>query len=267
MTSSAPARRVRLDLGYRGTNFHGFAANPSVATVEGALTHALEKILRHEVQLVVAGRTDRGVHATGQVVSFDTVAAHFEPGKSRSALNKLLAPDIAVSKVSIVDDGFHARFSATGRRYRYRLLAREIPDPLRADLVWWVPPPVSSSLLDEVATKIVGSHDFSGFCRRPKRRPKASLVRDVRDAKWFDVGDELQFVISANAFCHQMVRSIVGTSVEVARGRLDIDVVDQLLLSGDRNLAPELAAPGGLVLEAVSYDGEHPVTENRARRG
>ena len=250
------ARRIRIDLAYRGSAFHGFAANPGVATVEATLVENIEKVLRHPIDLVVAGRTDRGVHATGQVVSFDTTADHFDAQRLKSALNKLCAPDIAISSVDEVGADFHARFSAMGRRYRYRLLVSEVPDPLRADLVWWVPPPVDLGVLNRVASMLVGTHDFSGFCRRPKRQPDASMVREVREAQWSEVGDELQFVIAANAFCHQMVRSIVGTSVEVARGRLDLDVVAQLLDTGDRNLAPELAAPQGLALECGEFRGE-----------
>jgi len=245
--------RVRIDLAYRGSAFHGFAANPDVPSVAAKLTESIEKVLRHPVSLLVAGRTDRGVHATGQVVSFSTSAAHFDPKKLKAALNKLCAPDIAIQAVTSVDDNFHARFSATGRRYRYRLLVSDVSDPLRADVVWWVPPPVSVDLLNEVAPKFVGSHDFSGFCRRPKRQPDADLTRAVSEAIWNEVGDELHFVISANAFCHQMVRSIVSTSVEIARGRIKRDVVDRLLETGNRSLAPEVGPPHGLALEAVLY--------------
>lgn len=245
--------RVRVDLAYRGSAFHGFAANPDVPSVEAKLVQSIEKVLRHPVSLIVAGRTDRGVHATGQVVSFATTAPHFDPPKLKSALNKLCRPDIAIQAVTVVDDDFHARFSATGRRYRYRLLVSEVADPLRADLVWWIPPPVSIDLLNEAASKFIGSHDFTGFCRRPKRQPDAVLIRAVSEAMWNEVGDELHFVISANAFCHQMVRSIVSTSVEIARGRMESSVVDRLLETGDRSLAPEVGPPQGLALEAVLY--------------
>ncbi|MDG2263157.1 MAG: tRNA pseudouridine(38-40) synthase TruA [Actinomycetota bacterium] len=245
--------RVRIDLAYRGSSFHGFAANPDVPSVETELVSGIEKVLRHPVSLIVAGRTDRGVHATGQVVSFSTTAAHFDPLKLKSALNKLCAPDIAIQAVNVVDENFHARFSATGRRYRYRLLVSDVPDPLRSDIVWCVPPPVSIDLLNEAASKFVGSHDFSGYCRRPKGQPEADLTRVVSEATWTECGDELHFVVSANAFCQQMVRSIVGTTVEIARGRMSPDVVDRLLETGDRSLAPEVCPPQGLALEAVLY--------------
>ncbi len=246
-------RRVRIDLSYRGSGFYGFSASPGVRTVEATLVEALESVLRHPVSLAVAGRTDKGVHARGQVASFDTTADHFDPTKLRSALNKICKPDIAVSSVQVCEPSFHARHSATGRCYTYRLHVAEIPDPLRADQVWWVPPPVSIEVLNACADSVVGGHDFSGFCRRQKNRPEASMIRRVRSAQWVGVGDELRFSIEANAFCHQMVRSIVGTSVEMARGRLELDIVERLLETGDRSLAPELAAPGGLTLDRVLY--------------
>lgn len=253
MTEGALKRRVRLDLAYRGSAFHGFAANPDVRSVEGSLADALGRVLRHDVKLFVAGRTDRGVHAAGQVVSFDTVAPHFNAAKLCKALNKLLAPDIVIRDVQETDPEFHARFSATGRRYRYRLLESETPDPQRLDVVWWVPAPVSLVELDRLAPLVVGAHDFSGFCRRPKGQPDASLIRRVFDASWERVNDELHFVILANAFCTQMVRSIVGTSVEIARGRVRPDLIEELLETGDRSLAPEIAPPQGLTLTEVTY--------------
>ena len=246
-------RRVRLDLAYRGSAFHGFAANPDVPSVEAHLADALRRVLRHDVRLFVAGRTDRGVHASGQVVSFDTDASHFDADKLRKALNKLLGPDIVIGDVREADPDFHARFSATGRRYRYRILPSETPDPQRIDVVWWVPSPVSLVELDRVAPLVVGAHDFSGFCRKPKGQPEASLIRRVFDASWEQVNDELHFVIFANAFCTQMVRSIVGASVEIARGRVQPDLVETLLETGDRSLAPEIAPPQGLTLIEVMY--------------
>lgn len=246
-------RRIRLDLGYRGTRFHGFAANPDVPTIGGALKAALEKVLRHEVVLMVAGRTDRGVHAMGQVVSFETDAAHFEALSLRAALNKLCAPDIVVTAVSEVGSDFHARFSATSRLYRYQMMDSELADPLRAETVWWIGPPLDLNLLRTCASQVVGLHDFTGFCRKPKNQPDATSVRRVKAAGCERVGDELHFVIEANAFCHQMVRSIVGACADVARGRSDPDLVAELLATGDRALAPELAPPHGLMLERVIY--------------
>jgi tRNA pseudouridine38-40 synthase len=249
----AAPRNVRLDLSYRGSTFAGFADNPEVATVERVLVQALEKVLRHPVSMHVAGRTDRGVHATGQVVNFETNARHFDPARLRGALNKLCAPDISVSLVTEVGADFHARFSAVGRTYRYRVLVADVPDPMRSDLVWLVPPQVSIDVLETCAPQLVGAHDFGGFCRRSKAQPDASMIRRVFAASWTEVGDEVQFEISGNAFCHQMVRSIVGTCVTVARGKMDVAMIDRLLITRDRTLAADIAPPQGLALEQVMY--------------
>jgi tRNA pseudouridine38-40 synthase len=251
----APVQRVRLDLAYDGSAFRGFAENRGVDTVAGHLREALERVLRHSVALTCAGRTDAGVHARDQVVSFDTDAP-LDPDRLRDSLNGMLGPEIAVSSVRAVGPDFDARFSATGRTYRYTVLNRPYPDPFLAATSWWVPEPLDRDALDAGCPALLGQHDFTSFCRRPKSDPGASLVRGVRSAGWTTAPEDpsvLTFEISAGAFCHQMVRSIVGTLVEVGRGKRSPGDVGAILAARDRSVAGQLAPPQGLVLWRVDY--------------
>jgi len=250
-------QRLRLDLSYDGSGFRGFAENRDVPTVAGHLRGALERVLRHPVALTCAGRTDAGVHARGQVVTFDTTAGP-DTLRLRDSLNGLLGPRIVVTAVTVAAPGFDARFSATSRTYRYTVLNREVPDPFLAATSWWVPEALDRVALDEACPPLLGQHDFSSFCRRPRGEPEASLVRRVEAARWSErSGDPgvLVFEVTATAFCHQMVRSIVGTLVEVGRGRRTPADVTAALRARDRSTAGQLAPPHGLVLWAVGYDG------------
>lgn len=255
---AGPTVRVRLVVAYDGSAFHGFALNPGVRTVAGTLADALGTILRHEVVLTCAGRTDKGVHARAQVVTFDTTATDVDLDALARAANKMCGPKVAVTAAAIVGDDFDARFSATARRYRYSVLNRVAPDPFLADVAWHVDEPLSMPAMVLACDALVGEHDFAAFCRRPKRRDGevASLVRRVTEASWHDDGDGLlQFEIEASSFCHQMVRSIVGTLVEVGRGRKHAGDVLGIVRSGDRQRAGDLAPPHGLTLWTVRYPG------------
>jgi tRNA pseudouridine38-40 synthase len=254
----APLARVRLDLSYDGTDFHGFAENEGVGTVAVRLRTALEQVLRTEVRLTCAGRTDAGVHARAQVVTFDVPADRVQPERLRRSLNSMLGQRIAVHSVRNVDDGFDARFSATWRAYRYLVLNRQDPDPFLARTSWWVPDPLDVDAMDAAAAAVVGEHDFSSFCRRPKDQPEASLVRRVLRVGWTpqDEPGLLRFEIVASAFCHQMVRSIVGTLVDIGRGRTRAADLGAVLAAKDRAAAGNLAPPQGLCLWQVGYPGE-----------
>lgn len=244
--------RVRLLVAYLGRGFHGFAAQPGLPTVAGALSAALERRLRHTVELVCAGRTDAGVHAWGQVVSFDARADVDLVGLLR-ALNKTLAPAVVVRAAALATPAFDARRSATWRRYRYRILNRDVPDPFLAATTWQVPARLDLASLRLACDPLYGEHDFSAFCRRPPA-PGASLVRRVYDARWFDAGDGLLcFEIEASSFCQQMVRSLVGTLVEIGRGRRRAGDMTAILRSGDRAAAGPPAPPHGLCLWEVGY--------------
>lgn len=253
-----PPRRLRLDLSYDGSGFRGFAENRDVDTVGGRLRGALEQVLRHPVTLTCAGRTDAGVHARGQVVTVDTSAA-VDPIRLRDSLNAMIGPQVVVSEIRTVDATFDARFSARSRAYRYSVLNREVPDPFLAGTAWWVPSPLDVGAMNAAAADLVGEHDFSSFCRRPRVDPGAedvSLVRRVLTAHWVESADQpglLEFRVSASAFCHQMVRSIVGLLVDVGRGHRAPDDVAEALTARDRSRAGQLAPPHGLVLWEVGY--------------
>ncbi len=240
----------RLDLTYDGSGFHGYSRQPEVRTVQGEL----EAASHHHtgpIDTFVAGRTDKGVHASGQVVSF-TVAAELDVDRVRRSLNRQLAPAIAVLDVSVAADDFHARFSATGRSYRYQVLDREAPDPFLAATTWHYGQPLDERAMNAAAACFVGEHDFASFCRRAGNR---STVREVRHATWVRLRPGLlAFDIAASSFCHQMVRSLVALCVEVGRGRVDPAVVPDILAARDRHAAKGAAPPHGLTLVAVSYD-------------
>ncbi|HEX6476045.1 MAG TPA: tRNA pseudouridine(38-40) synthase TruA [Acidimicrobiales bacterium] len=251
--------RVRLTVAYDGTGFHGFAAQPGQTTVGGALAEAIEKVVGHDVGLVCAGRTDAGVHAWGQVVHADLAPARgtLDLHALVRSCNAMLAPAIVVREARIASPGFDARHSAVSRRYRYSVLNVATPDPFLAAAAWHVEDPLDLRAMEQATDPLLGEHDFSTFCRRPP--DGGSLVRRVHDARWIrgdgglGEGDLLRFEIAAAAFCHQMVRSVVGTLVEVGRGRRQAGDLAWILRSRDRALAASPAPPHGLCLWAVDY--------------
>jgi tRNA pseudouridine38-40 synthase len=257
-TGGRPVARVRLDLAYDGSDFRGFAENDGVPTVAGSLREALERVLGTKVALTCAGRTDAGVHARAQVVTFDAPVMLIEPLRLRRSLNSMLGPRISVSAVAVVSTGFDARFSATWRSYRYQILNRDTPDPFLARTSWWVPGQLDTPAMVEAATALVGEHDFSSFCRRPRGPVEVSLVRRVLRAEWVADGDGdlLRFEIAATAFCHQMVRSVVGTLVDIGLGRSRFSDIASVIAARDRSAAGNIAPPHGLCLWAVGYPGD-----------
>jgi tRNA pseudouridine38-40 synthase len=255
-----PLVRVRLTIAYDGARFRGFAANPGVRTVAGTLSVALEGLLRHPVGLTCAGRTDAGVHAWGQVVTFDAAADRLDPTDLQRALNRLCGPEIAVREAAVVAPSFDARRSATARIYRYTIRASPVPDPFTAGTAWHVPAPIDLNAMRLAVDPLIGEHDFSSFCRRPRVRdgaPEAVLVRRVLDARWQRLdGDRLRLEIAATSFCHQMVRSLVGTMVDVGVGRRRAGEVAGILRARDRAAGGTIAPPHGLCLWHVRYDDD-----------
>jgi tRNA pseudouridine38-40 synthase len=243
---------------YDGRGFHGFAANPGVKTIGGTLITSIERVLGHAVDLTCAGRTDTGVHAWGQVVSFDARAEGLDlPGLQR-AVNKMCAPSIVVREAHVAAPDFDARFSATARRYRYTVLNRPVPDPFLAGTAWHVETPLDVALLRLSCDPIIGEHDFASFCRRPKgngsEEAQPSLVRRVIDARWEPCGDGIvRFDVKATSFCHQMVRSLVGTMVEMGLGKRPPGHMAAILRAADRSCAGHLAPAHGLCLWEVQY--------------
>jgi tRNA pseudouridine38-40 synthase len=240
---------------YEGTGFHGFAEQPGPRTVGGELRKAIERVVGHPVELTCAGRTDKGVHAWGQVVSLDLDIDEDLDALHRS-LVKLCGPEIVVREVTRALPDFDARFSAVARTYRYTVVNRPLPDPFLVRTAWHVSAPLELELLTLACDPFLGEHDFSAFCRRPKPTLSGprSLVRRVRGAGWTDLGDGvLRFEVVANAFCHQMVRSIVGTIVSAGHGQVKAGDIRGILRSGDRAQAAPLAPPHGLCLWHVDY--------------
>jgi tRNA pseudouridine38-40 synthase len=259
-TPSGATVRVRFTVAYDGTGYRGFAENRDVVTVGGALTTALERVLGVRVALTCAGRTDAGVHAWGQVVSFDAPADGLDVGDLGRSVTKLCGPSIVVRDAALAAPDFDARFSARSRVYRYTVLNRAVPDPFLARTAWHIERPLDLRLLRLGCDPLVGEHDFSSFCRVPKRRagePPASMVRRVLRAAWDPVPElgegGLRFEIEARAFCHQMVRSLVGTLVDVGAGRLTPGDVTGILRAEDRHAAGQPAPAHGLCLHEVTY--------------
>lgn len=273
MNVNEPAtRRARLSVAYDGSQFHGFAINDGVRTVAGALTEALALVVRRPVAITGAGRTDAGVHAWDQVVSCD-LPGDLDIDALPRRLTKMCAPGIVVRAAAWTNDPeFDARFSASWRRYRYTILNDPTSDPFLAPTVWHVATPLNLDLMRLACDPLMGEHDFSAFCRKPKLSrdqvergdPGPSMFRRVTAARWSEhVSDHgarlLRFEIQANAFCHQMVRSIVGTLVDVGGGKMSPGGVSGVLRSKERSAAGTVAPPQGLTLWEVGYpDGPAP---------
>lgn len=240
---------VRLDIEYDGGSFKGWAAQPGLRTVQGELEAALVTVLREPVQLTVAGRTDTGVHALGQVASFVTDAEVRKDLARR--LNGVGPDDIAVTAATAVNDGFDARHSAKSRSYLYRVLARSAPSPLEQGRALWWPHNIDLETLQACASTLPGTHDFTAFT--PTQTDHVRFNRDILAASWELDGDILTFRITADAFMRNMVRILVGTMLEAANGRRTLDNFTQLLQGATRSEAGDTAPPHGLYLESVNY--------------
>jgi tRNA pseudouridine38-40 synthase len=249
----APLCRVRLDIAYDGGAFHGYAENVDVETVAGTLRAALERIVRIPLTLTGAGRTDAGVHAWGQVVSLD-LPVETDLVRLQRSLNRLCGPRLVVRRAQWAADDFNARFSARSRRYRYTVLNAEVANPFRAATTWHIASPLDVAAMNLGAQAFLGEQDFSAFCKRPKSDLPVSLVRNIHSAQWSpQPGEEAVFEIQASAFCHNMVRSIVGTLVEVGLGKKPATAVRDIIHSRDRGQAGQVAPPHGLCLWEVGY--------------
>ena len=233
---------ARLRLEYDGTEFAGWATQPGLRTVQETVEGALVTVLRREVTLTVAGRTDRGVHARGQVASHDG-----EPAPLRN-LNALLPSDVAVLASEAAPDGFDARRDARSRTYRYRIHTRSAPSPFEQNRALWWPRPIDRAALDACAAALPGTHDFTAFT--PTETDHVRFERDVMRAEWVEEpGDVLAFWIEADTFMRHMVRVLVGTMLEGARP----DRFAELLEGRPRSAAGATAPAHGLYLESVAY--------------
>ncbi len=244
-----PLPTLRLDIEYDGSAFRGWARQPGLRTVQGELETGLATVLREEVQLTVAGRTDTGVHARGQVASFTTSAQ--VPTDLARRLNGVGPDDVAVRGAAVAADGFDARHDACARSYRYRLLARSAPSPFERGRALWWPHRIDCAALDACAAALLGTHDFTAFT--PTQTDHVRFDRDILAADWEQTGDVLSFQITADAFMRNMVRALVGTMLEVSSGRRAVEDFHRLLNGAPRSEGGDTAPPHGLYLESVSY--------------
>jgi tRNA pseudouridine38-40 synthase len=274
------AVRIRIDLAYDGTDFHGWAAQPGLRTVQGELQAALATALRvPEVWVTVAGRTDTGVHARGQVINLDVDDEALAESAGRSQqppldalvrrLNGMLPADVRIHRAVEASPDFDARFSALWRRYAYRIADTPATyDPLRRHHVLHWPRPLDLSLMNVAAADLLGLHDFAGFC---KAREGATTIRTVQTLVWErdDTGVAVARVV-ADAFCHGMVRALVGCLVAIGEGRKDVGWATEVLGHTVRTSAVHAASPRGLTLEEVGYPPDDQLAaralQTRARR-
>ncbi|HYJ61986.1 MAG TPA: tRNA pseudouridine(38-40) synthase TruA [Actinomycetota bacterium] len=250
-------RTIRMTVAYDGTGFHGWAAqrDPQLRTVAGVLHDHLERILGDRPRLTVAGRTDAGVHARGNVISFP-VQGRVTAVRLARALNAALAPEVVVRDAAEVASTFSARFSATAREYAYRIDTAPVPDPFTARFVWHRPGDLHLPSMRAAARTLAGEHDFASFCRHPGAG--RSTVRRLERATVRRDGDLFALGFRADAFLHQMVRSLVAAIVGVGRGAATIDELARILAAADRHASKgRLAPPRGLTLERVVY-GRRP---------
>lgn len=280
---SRPGRlvRLRLDLRYDGTEFAGWAAQPDRRTVEGLLASALGQVLRLDSpSLTVAGRTDAGVHARGQVAHVDVpahawVATTARPGSDPGEvlvrrLRGVLPDDVVVYRCSLAPAGFDARFSASERRYVYRVAdADHLRDPLRRREVLWWPRSLDVAVMAEASVPLLGEHDFLPFCRP---RPQASTIRTLSQLGWARAEEGLVLAtVVADAFCHHMVRALVGAILAVGDGRRPPSWPATVLAAGVRDPAVPVVPARGLTLERVSYPPDDELgavaRSRRSRRG
>ncbi len=272
--------RLRLDLAYDGGGFRGWARQPGLRTVQGTLEAAIARILGGDPRLVVAGRTDAGVHARGQVAHLDlahgqerrlTQSRNPDPAVLAARLNGVLGqyPDVAVHRTGVAPDGFDARFSATWRRYEYRVADRVSGyDPLERHRTTSVHATLDVAAMDAAARSLVGLHDFAAYC---KPREEATTIRTLLGFDWRrDDAGILIANVKADAFCHSMVRALVGACVAVGEGRLDAEDVADIRDAGERTSDVKVLAARGLTLTEVGYPADELLAaraeQTRARR-
>ncbi len=245
----SPSLRLRATVEYDGTDFYGFQIQAQGRTVQGELERAIELVSGKATRVTGAGRTDRGVHAQGQVISFEVEWRH-DVAELHRALNAVLADDVAVLKMGLAAKDFHPRFSARCRAYRYTLLNRQWRSPVERRVSWHITSRLDAELMVEASRWLIGTHDFAAFGRPPQGE---NTVRTVVRAEWQKRDTYLTFDIEANAYLYRMVRSIVGALVLVGLGQTSLKEFEAILHCRDRSRIRKIAPAQGLCLMWVDY--------------
>ncbi len=250
--------RLRIDLSYDGTNFSGWATQPGRRTIQDLVEQAIGTITQTKIESIVAGRTDAGVHAAGQVIHVD-VPDSINLDEIAYKLNRILDEDIRIMRVSIAPEAFHARFSALRRKYTYKILDKNLPIPPinRYDIASWYRP-LDAELMNSASSLVLGHHDFAAFC---KFKEGGTTLRTLEEFHWERQGDLLVATVVADAFCYSMVRNLVGAVVCVADGRKEASWVGELLANKER-VSDSLVFPArGLTLTSVEYPTKDQLLE------
>jgi tRNA pseudouridine38-40 synthase len=241
----------KLTIAYRGTDFSGWQRQAAKRTVQGCIEDALEKIWGEKISLQGSGRTDTGVHALGQVASFNARRLH-AGAVLRRALNANLARDVRIVKCSLVPPAFHARFDATGKTYRYLIWNQPVQDPFTLDTHWHVPRPLALPAMRRAARLLPGRHDFASFTSNPGYA-RESTVRTMKRVSVARDGAVLVFHFTADGFLYRMVRNLVGALAKVGQGKITVDDFEKILRARSRSEAPATAPACGLCLMNVTY--------------
>jgi len=242
--------RYRIDVAFHGARFHGWQRQPGLRTVQGELETWLSRLLpgQESVTLTGAGRTDAGVHAEHMVAHFDS-ASSIDAAQLIFRLKAAVPDDISILGLVPVTGDFHARYSAVARTYVYRICTR--PTPFGRDRAWRIPPAFEFALAQDAASRILGEHDFSGFCLAASQRESMTCL--VRESRWEQIEDGYAYRVTANRFLHGMVRLIVGTMADISRGRWPVQRMEDILRSKDVRLCGTAAPPHGLTLVRIAY--------------
>jgi tRNA pseudouridine38-40 synthase len=244
-------RNIKLTIEYDGTAFHGWQIQPGLETIQGVIKERIAQITQGEVNLIGAGRTDAGVHALGQVANFQTESA-IDLAALQRGLNSLLSPDIVIKGIEEVEEGFHARFSARSKRYEYHILNRSYPSAFLKAYAWFIPHQLDLASMERCGRILIGSHDFSSF--RASGDESRHSIREIIRLEIERREDDLIVIeIEANAFLREMVRSIVGTLVDVGKGKTSLEEFEEIFQARDRRQAGMTAPAQGLFLVEVKY--------------
>ena len=259
-------QRIALLVEYQGKRFCGSQYQVGVRTVQGELETALATYLRRQISVIFAGRTDSGVHADGQVVHFDAPASEIDLWELAWALNGILPNDMAVAKAQVVDSSFHARFSATSRRYVYRILNRPQRSAGLRDTHYWLSHALNVEKMISATSYLVGDHDFAAF--KSTNADTVTSQCQVHFAELLNLGEgQLEFWIEANHFVYNMVRIIVGTLIEIGLGKKSPEGLELALKGKDRSLAGPTAPPWGLCLKSVTYPEAFDLFSSKEKQG